>query len=711
MFSILSSVLFISFQNFIITADTGADFSRPIDNPLLSFPVQFRKTIYVDCELGENADLGYGTTYGSSPEKAVGTLKEASEMIATEQVTRVLLKKGTICPGVLDLSNAQFESISVDSYENNMNPAAEAPTIVGTKLLPSNAWKIEPELSSVGKTIYSASVSDQNIYHMNINDKIKPVANVLDICSSQTLDPMIEGYGMSGAAGLYDLVTIPSDDKIFSMPLSSGAAVFLRDATWIWKKFDIDSIQSSSKQLKLKISASAKITSPTLRNGYRIVNSLSVLDCPSEWSFDTLQKKIYYFNEVGLPAPGLGFRNVGLTVEKYGIIANFYGKTARNLYIRNVKVRYTGEAGIKINNGGNILLDNVNVENSNGFGINIYGASRVGVFNSTITNSNRTGASIVNVALAFHFEKNSITNSGKLDQQAAGIPDLMSGLNASADGWFRIKNNIIKNSGSGGLYLRASKTFTFIASNTIERSCMLINDCAGIYINGYSQNDFRGIYNADTSTETVGSPRVGIGSYDVEQKNEICKQQQQPKSLRIEYNLVQSSVGYLRGLRYEKVPKILAGGIYLDWAASNAIIYKNEIRNVRHMRGGIHLHGGRNILVKENVVDQTESGYPALSVAQLWNIEKQPIATCYNSIVANDFRKSKSNHYLIQLRRNNYLGGSLDFSSLANFWQNNFVDPEHDLPARTYEFRTFQDTNNDEVPEQNEPTLELINVN
>ncbi len=710
-------LLLMLYQNFDSTVSFGADFNKDISGELIPFPTSFKKTLYVDCDRGESALIldGAKADYGLAASVAVGTLLEATSMVAAKDITRILLKKGSVCAGTLNLSGAKFESITVDAYNNPLNGAAFLPEISG-KVLHSSGWIEEPALSSAGKTAYSTNVTQDVVYQMSVNNSLKLVGNILDSCNStSSSDPMVLDYGKSSGTlsdnSPYDLVKIPSTDKLFTLPQPEGAAIFLRDGSWVWTKFGIASIDQSRNEIKIAIGPSARLSLPSFHYGYRIVNSAAVLDCPGEWIFNTQRKKIYYINDLGLAAPGTDSRPVHLTVEKHGIKADFQGKPLTNVFLRNIRIRHTGEAGIKINYVGNVILDNVHVENSNGYGVDIYIARKVAIIRSTIRNSNRTGVNIIGgVNSDFQFEKNRITNSGKLDQQTAGYADLMSGLNLWAGRSILIKNNIIESSAFAGINMKLSNSSTVIESNTIDGSCNLTNDCAGIYFNGFGQNDFRGKNNSDTWLGTQGLPRIGIGTFDVTRAENICASPPATKSLLIQYNLVNRSVGNIKGLPATSTPKILAGGIYLDWAASNADIFRNKIVNVRHMRGGIHLHGGRNIKIQENIVDQTVSGYPAISVAQLWNFESKPIATCHNEIIGNQFLKSTSDHYLVQLRRNNYPGGSNNFDSLAGFQQNTMNDEGRSLTVRRYEFRPWLDNNNDSVYEFNEPTVDFLNV-
>lgn len=184
-----------------------------------------------------------------------------------------------------------------------------------------------------------------------------------------------------------------------------------------------------------------------------------------------------------------------------------------------------GGYGIRFHQGTNITIDNNRVSDSVSGGMLLHVASSA-VTNNTVNNGGHIGGPV--------------NNSG--------------GISISAYGPVSVTGNTVTNSGMNGISYGGDAVL--VQNNNIDQSCLVLNDCGGIYSSNANQTWTSQIL-GNTVTNSIGNT-LGTGGYGT-----------------------------------------LAHGIYLDDLNHNYLIDGNRVASVDY---GIYIHAGYGNTITNNSV-------------------------------------------------------------------------------------------------------------
>lgn len=216
--------------------------------------------------------------------------------------------------------------------------------------------------------------------------------------------------------------------------------------------------------------------------GYYLFGALWMLDRPGEWYFDAGSKTLYTWMPDG-GAPGsrvaAGHMDVGIDVSGLSYV------TIDGLFVRRVGT------GVRMRNTNGVVLRNSVIADTAGQGIDAVLARNAAIENNVIRQTGREAifaADYINggTASALRVTGNDITDSGMRVKNGVVVSlpvgtgaTILPGLQAM------VTNNRVINSAYMGVYPLVGATIT---DNSFENSCMVLDDCAAIYIHGRNHN-------------------------------------------------------------------------------------------------------------------------------------------------------------------------------------------------------------------------------
>lgn len=200
--------------------------------------------------------------------------------------------------------------------------------------------------------------------------------------------------------------------------------------------------------------------------GYYLDNKLWMLDEPGEFFYDGSnpdQKKVYVWMPDGGSPAG---RVVGAT-DGYAIDAS----GAANVIIEAMRAEKAG-VGVALPSSTNVVVRTTDVADSYYRGILANGATGGTIDSCTVRRSVREGI-LLGTATNFRVVNNRVIDSG-----VVGSPKSSRGGISSFGSGVAIGSNYVLNSGGHGI---AFSKKSDVANNYVENSCLILNDCAGIY--------------------------------------------------------------------------------------------------------------------------------------------------------------------------------------------------------------------------------------
>lgn len=330
-----------------------------------------------------------------------------------------------------------------------------------------------------------------------------------------------------------------TDNELLSTPNWQGAHAVIRKNNWVLDRCLITNHTGSILTYK---NLGTAINS-TSNYGYFIQNDLETLDIFGEWYYDGA-KLFIYTGTLNPESHNIKISTINNLVNNNQgydniIIENIYfngaNKSAVNLSgadnfnIRYCDIYHSGENGILATGCIYFKADNNVIHNSNKAGIYCAGGN-----NATITNNN-------------------ISNSGIIPG-GTNTATQNNGIFITQNDNCLIQYNSINSSGSNGIYFTGNGIR--VKNNFINKSSLILNDCAGIYTTGKS---FTG--------------RI------------------------IEGNIVLNSVGNTDGTA--KSLSVYAEGIYLDAPSMDVEIINNTVAFCK--RSGIFFHESHDNLCTGNI--------------------------------------------------------------------------------------------------------------
>ncbi len=277
--------------------------------------------------------------------------------------------------------------------------------------------------------------------------------------------------------------------------------------------------------------------------GYYLDNKLWMLDQPGEWFYDEGDEKLY----VWLP-DDKNPSNHEIEVSVYDNSVDVTGRV--NVVIDNLRIKNAAVDGIDISLSKNIDVIKAHISDSGRNGINIYESYSGSIQGSVIENSVNHGIYVDGWSSGTSVSGNQINSTGTF-----GPPKNSKGAIRMNTNHAYIIGNKINDSSYHGIYFNK---FTSVQDNVIERACLVLNDCGGIY------------------TWNGNSPGT-------------------PSHSDVTRNIVIDIIGNWSGMPETKQ---LAKGIYLDDFSHTITVENNTVVNASYT--GLMLHGTEKITATGN---------------------------------------------------------------------------------------------------------------
>jgi parallel beta-helix repeat protein len=322
-----------------------------------------------------------------------------------------------------------------------------------------------------------------------------------------------------------------------------GGEIIVRTNAWMIESRAINSVNNTRINF-------TSVTNFPIKSGwgYYLQGALWMVDSPGEWYFDHSTRNLYFYppnGDVSGSDVSIGTQNVGIDLS-----------TRTGIIVEGIAIRRTN-IGIEADSASNISITSVDVSDIHLDGLQAQRSTALRIADSTFERIGRDAISGIDPIVggpsrALVVENNLISNSGVtiIEGAITSAPvkshaAIRTGENAT------VRNNTILHSGYIGIWPMKG---SLIEGNLVERSCIILDDCGGIYVNR-------------DQTGTI-----------------------------IRDNLVLEVDGALHG----KPSKFSQGqGIYLDDHTVNAIVESNVVIGADH---GIQLHNAAQNRISTNTL-------------------------------------------------------------------------------------------------------------
>jgi parallel beta-helix repeat protein len=257
--------------------------------------------------------------------------------------------------------------------------------------------------------------------------------------------------------------------------ITPGTGIRVRTAAWVLDDRKIAAVSGTRLYFD----------QPTLFSldkgwGYLLYGQLWMLDEPGEWYYDPVEGAAYVWMADG-QAPGgrisVGQRDVGIEASNRS-----------HLQIDGIAIRNVG-VGVRMRNATNLTLRNMTITDTLAAGVDALLSTDSNIETSQFT---RTGADAISAATGgtnatrLRVENNDISESGvRLDGDiVVSIPNsakaaIYPGKEAT------VRGNNIKGAAYTGIWPYSS---SLVSNNHIENTCLVLDDCGGIYVSGINNN-------------------------------------------------------------------------------------------------------------------------------------------------------------------------------------------------------------------------------
>lgn len=281
-----------------------------------------------------------------------------------------------------------------------------------------------------------------------------------------------------------------------------GSGIHIRTNQWMLDDRTISAYDAATKNLTLGSASSFNLCRGW---GYYLDNQLWMLDQPGEWYFHNNTRQLHIMPDVGMPEGRVeaGYRDYGVYARSRSYVV-FDGLAIRKavtgidlrnstgFVVRNTDVYDSAARAVVVENGKDGVIDGCNIINSVREAIWALNARNMKVMNNYVANTGVIGSpKKTDGAIHVDCTKCAAESSNAL-----------------------IAGNIVQNSGYVGIYLVSAST---ASNNIIEDSCVVLDDCGGIYTRGNPNNSRiignivrRAWGNPNGRPATVGSAAQGI---------------------------------------------------------------------------------------------------------------------------------------------------------------------------------------------------------
>jgi parallel beta-helix repeat protein len=485
-------------------------------------------TYYVSVSSGNDSNNG---TSISTPWKTIAKVNSST----LQPGDQVLFKRGDVWREqlIVPSSGTQNSPILFGTFGTG-----NTPTISGADTV-------------TGWTQYSG-----NIYVANVGSIPAPTQLYMDGWFYDSAHYPDSGYLLATSTST-DTTSIIDSNLTLTSGQIVGATVVTRPVFGYISTAIAASYNSTTHTMTTNVPVDKQVPSMVMRTGFGfyLKDMLWMLDSPGEWFYDASAGKLYLWPPLQ-KNDSLANHTIEVSNRPYGISGN--GKNY--ITVQNLAFVNANQYDVSFSNANNVTLNNLTVSGGQ------MGIFFINMANSTINNSSvqKTLSNGINidpngVNSYITITKNTINNAGN-----TGINPKFSyaGLYVSGSN-FDIDGNTVSNSGYNGIgELRGDHNL--IQNNIIDRSCLVLDDCGGIY-----------------SWHSTGSS--------------------------INHNAVTNSIGNPNGTaRFNGTPLTFtqAEGIYLDDLTNGYSVTDNTVDNVDW---GVYIHSGWNHTITGNSVYNARS--------------------------------------------------------------------------------------------------------
>ena len=550
--------------------------------PIPPLPADVGTSYYVDASAGKD------TNAGNSVDLPWKTMKNVNST-SFQPGDHIYFKRGCVwrTPLIVSSSGDRDHPVVYDAYG-----VGEDPIISGAK--PVTGW-----------SNYSG-----NIYVADIGSGLNPAPAQLYVdgeyyelahepnCAPGTNTPYFKATIDTTSDPKNDLLIVDDPDFAGTSEQVTGDTVVTRVAQWILKMTKAidchvpgDPGYLGKKPVIVFPKGSLFVpgissSKPRLNYGFYLRDKLWMLNSPSEWYYDSTTGKLYLWTRSGDDPSG---HNVEFTNRQS--IVNVIGKN--DVTILNLTLANANQDEIHVNNVNRLTIRNVKMSGGM-FGIHAVQAKNSFFQKNVIKNALLMGIAVLpkpsstddfgqsgNVEIS----DNTIEHAGDVGSS----PKESNGAIVTTGSNHIIRGNKITNSGYCGIHDQGNRTL--IENNTIDRSCLILDDCAGIYT---------------TNKENAWRDSIIRG------------------------NTITNSIGNYDGTAYRQT---LAQGIYLDDLAHGYTVSDNTVINVDM---GINIHSGYENVITGNKVYRSRGS--ALHIYQSGRLPQEAVqGVVHDNVVTGNF--------------------------------------------------------------------------
>lgn len=486
------------------------------------------KTYYIDNINGNDLNSGL------SENQAWKTISKVNSFNFSPG-DRILFKRGGIWNETLNISSSGLpgNEIYYGSYGLGDNP-------IITSSEPVINWKVYRD------NIYVAeNLPFSNIYEVYVNSKHYDLA-------SYPNNDFIDVFGSSNTQ-----ILVNSTSFNFTKEQIVGSIVMAK--AWTFTIF-VSNVQDYEPENKKIILSPSLPQNANLSQGYGfyLKGKLWMLDKPREWYYDKTDRKLYIWLENN---ENPNNHKIRVSVRDYGVYIN----NKSNIIIENLSFFDSNSSSIYILNSQNITINKNKIKNGL-IGITISNSEHTRITNNIIEDVLVDG---INAKKGRNIDiiNNTINNAGNIGNPRTSYASIFVGQGNTINAQnVTIKKNKINNSGYHGIMFFGD--YITVEDNIIDRSCLVLDDCGGIYT--YSFQNVGG--NLTTRNKISG-------------------------------NIVMNSIGNCQGTIYKNIYGIncytITSGIYLDAVSYNILVTNNIIYNSDY---GIFSNDGYDNVITGNKI-------------------------------------------------------------------------------------------------------------
>lgn len=432
----------------------------------------------------------------------------------------ILLKRGAVWREslVVPSAGAAGNPIRFDAYGSGENPRIDGSSLI-------TGWTV-----SSGH-IYVADVpTGMSVSQLFVDGEYYDIARYPNV-----------GYGIA-TENAATATTLTDSSLTLTAEQIVGADILLRTVPWRIEKRTVTAYDPATYTASW--TGDTNYASRT-GYGYYFTNKLWMLDQAHEWYYDSALGKLFLWMDADADPNS---HVVELSKQTNGVTI---GSGKHYVTLQHLSITKPQSSGISLNNVHDVILDSLDISDA---GVNgIYdsgGGVSLTITNNTLSNNVFSGIKINDsTTAASTIANNTITNTGYvgLGKQQNTIAAISTN---NADNLI-IENNTISNSGYLGISFYGGNNR--VRNNVIDRSCLVLDDCGGIYTWG----------NYPSGNQIVG-------------------------------NIITNSIGNYAGTAYTSTQ---AEGIYLDDRSSHMTVTGNTTDYTDH---GIFIHNSSSDTVTGN---------------------------------------------------------------------------------------------------------------